>query len=380
MTQPPNGAPPEWTPPGESAPGYPADPPPGSSSDQPPGAPGFAAPPPGGPPAWGPNASTGPRSTNGYAIAALIFGIIGGILLSVIFGIVALVKIRKTGDKGRGLAIAGLVLSAVWLVGSVAVGIAIGLSEVRDEIVNAGEARSPSDSSPRLFPRPGECFNVPADETSANVSIVSCGGPHDAQAILAVKLPDGSWPGDATVERQAFAACERQMQTTYHLRTTPENTESYVLVPRRLGWFAGDRTVTCAFTTANGGKLTGPIVMRDSGRREWSDLAAGDCVNDVKNLRTVTVVPCTSTHAAQVTHTFTLPNGVWPGQSAVVAKSEQGCTARQDAYFSKHPSRVPLDQWHVYPTEDTWALGDREVVCYVTGANERPLKRSVIGN
>lgn len=55
-------------------------------------------------------------STSGWAIASLVLGIVGGVVLSVIFGIVALGKIRDTGQKGRGMAIAGIVLSGVWVV------------------------------------------------------------------------------------------------------------------------------------------------------------------------------------------------------------------------------------------------------------------------
>src|SRR5215831_2024091 len=51
------------------------------------------------------------RPTNGFAIASLIFGILGGVVLSVIFGLVALSQIRRRQQSGRGLAIAGLALS-----------------------------------------------------------------------------------------------------------------------------------------------------------------------------------------------------------------------------------------------------------------------------
>src|SRR5262245_11533700 len=61
------------------------------------------------------------RSTNGFAIASLVLGIIGGILLSVIFGIVALTQIKNRGQKGKGLAIAGLACSGAWVLGIVAV-------------------------------------------------------------------------------------------------------------------------------------------------------------------------------------------------------------------------------------------------------------------
>jgi hypothetical protein len=63
--------------------------------------------------------------TNGFAIAALVLGILGffvfPILLSVIFAIVGLVQIRTSGQNGRGMAVAGLILSAMWVIGLVVV-------------------------------------------------------------------------------------------------------------------------------------------------------------------------------------------------------------------------------------------------------------------
>ncbi|MCJ0907040.1 DUF4190 domain-containing protein [Rhodococcus sp. ARC_M6] len=58
------------------------------------------------------------QTTNTFAILALIFGILGGVL-GIVFGHIALSQIRRTGENGRGLAIAGLVLGylfvAFWL-------------------------------------------------------------------------------------------------------------------------------------------------------------------------------------------------------------------------------------------------------------------------
>lgn len=60
------------------------------------------------------------RGTSGFAIASLVLGLLGGAILAVVFGHVALNEIKTTGKDGRGLAIAGLVLgyieTAFWLV------------------------------------------------------------------------------------------------------------------------------------------------------------------------------------------------------------------------------------------------------------------------
>jgi hypothetical protein len=55
--------------------------------------------------------------TNGFAIASLVLGILWifwvGSVLAVIFGHISLGQIHKTGESGRGMAIAGLVLGYV---------------------------------------------------------------------------------------------------------------------------------------------------------------------------------------------------------------------------------------------------------------------------
>ncbi|MCU1529601.1 MAG: hypothetical protein JWP75_3364 [Frondihabitans sp.] len=51
-----------------------------------------------------------PNSTNGFAVSALIFGLIGGTVFPIVFGHVALAQIGRTGERGRGMAIAGLIL------------------------------------------------------------------------------------------------------------------------------------------------------------------------------------------------------------------------------------------------------------------------------
>lgn len=55
-----------------------------------------------------------PQRTNGFAVAALILGLLTGTVLAVVFGHIALSQIKRTGERGRGMAIVGLVLGYVW--------------------------------------------------------------------------------------------------------------------------------------------------------------------------------------------------------------------------------------------------------------------------
>jgi len=52
--------------------------------------------------------------TNTLAILSLIFGILGG-YLAIVFGHIAKSQIKRTDEKGSGLATAGLILGYSWV-------------------------------------------------------------------------------------------------------------------------------------------------------------------------------------------------------------------------------------------------------------------------
>lgn len=71
------------------------------------------------PPQWGP-----PPRTDGLAVTALVLGIAGVLLFPLVvsqvalaLGIVGARRVRRTGDQGFGLAVAGIVLGALGTVG-----------------------------------------------------------------------------------------------------------------------------------------------------------------------------------------------------------------------------------------------------------------------
>lgn len=54
--------------------------------------------------------------TNVLAIVSLVISILGFNVIAIILGAIALNQIKKTGENGRGLAIAGIIIGAVSLV------------------------------------------------------------------------------------------------------------------------------------------------------------------------------------------------------------------------------------------------------------------------
>lgn len=65
-----------------------------------------------------------PSGTDGFSVAALVFGILALVPVAVPLGVIGLVRTRHGARRGRGLAIAGLVLSTVWV--GVLVGVLVG--------------------------------------------------------------------------------------------------------------------------------------------------------------------------------------------------------------------------------------------------------------
>ncbi|WP_283132803.1 DUF4190 domain-containing protein [Rhizohabitans arisaemae] len=74
-------------------------------------------------PGYGPQYGHQPRATNGMAVASLICGLVGllacGVtsVVGVILGHVSLNQLKRSGEEGRGMAVAGLVTSYIVLAG-----------------------------------------------------------------------------------------------------------------------------------------------------------------------------------------------------------------------------------------------------------------------
>lgn len=201
-----------------------------------------------------------PQGTNGFAIASLIFGILGGILFSTIFGIVALMQIPKRNQKGKGLAIAGLSLSLVWgLVCAGAIAAAI--------IDESNEPSEPSSLLPSLSTtedlKVGDCINglLSLDlskELRRNPPTVDCADPHEGEVFRVVKVSGTSFPGDAEVQNQAEAGCSGEALSAYAPDAKTQDLEVYYLFPTRNSWTFGDREITC-IVVSEGAKLTGSL-------------------------------------------------------------------------------------------------------------------------
>jgi hypothetical protein len=230
---------------------YPPPPPPyGTPVNQPPT-----------PPYGTPGAPPTDPGTNGFAVAGLVCGILalcGVGLLSVIFGIIALVQIKKTGQKGRGMAIAGIAITGAWVaVGVVAaiVVVAIGVGAERDDdgiITDGGRMNITA-------LRPGDCIEELREGRAIDtVPAVPCSEPHIGEVYATFDLADGDWPGEDIVFEEAELGCLDLLFDHSQTAFDDETVDIFYIHPTRTTWRTGDREVVC-ITYYLDGPRTGSI-------------------------------------------------------------------------------------------------------------------------
>jgi hypothetical protein len=183
------------------------------------------------PPPYGPPPQ---QTTNWWAVVSLVFGLFGGILISVIAGIVALNK-AKSGRPGRGMAIAGLVLSAVW-----AVVIAVGIAFV---VFSEGDSVDAADV------KVGDCIvEIPDGSRVAFIDVVACEEPHKGEVFTILTMPEGDFPGQMAMARYQDR-CAPALATYAPSAVTDPDVGLFVLYPTEESWGRGDRAVTCIATS-----------------------------------------------------------------------------------------------------------------------------------
>jgi Domain of unknown function (DUF4190)/Septum formation len=190
--------------------------------------------------------------TSGFAIASFILGILGlftiSAILSIIFGIVALVKIRNVPQKGKGFAIAGLVLSGIWLA-ALAVLIAIGVATAPHSSAGhpaSGPVRQPGGVD--IFTlRVAECFDYPHGQSVSSVALIPCTQPHDTQVFAQFDLtgPSSSYPGATRLKQQATSGCNSRIAGNLDRSKITNTLSVRFIFPLPGSWDLGHRSVSC---------------------------------------------------------------------------------------------------------------------------------------
>ncbi|AEG45333.1 septum formation family protein [Isoptericola variabilis] len=101
----------------------------------------------------------------------------------------------------------------------------------------------------------------------------------------------------------------------------------------------------------------------------------GDCLDtaamdpDAEEFMSLPVVPCSEPHTGEVDAETTLsdadhPDG-FPGDEAIAEEADAFCLERFELFVGLAYEDSALDFWQFWPTEESWAEGDRLVQCVV---------------
>ncbi len=206
---------------------------------------------------------------SGLAIAAFVTALVlplVGILVAVPLAIVALVKIAKSREKGKGLAIAAIVIAVLWWIGAIILGVWVARQQVErndageiteEGIVEFGDIRA------------GDCVTIPdldgeGDVNTFELKGVPCSETHNAQAVAITAIDGESYPGESALGRQSLAPCTTALRTELRgVELGPGGYVPYRLIPTEGIWDDdGGHRVICFVIRADFGDMTGSLTTR----------------------------------------------------------------------------------------------------------------------
>jgi len=97
-------------------------------------------------------------------------------------------------------------------------------------------------------------------------------------------------------------------------------------------------------------------------------VAVGDCLNDdgvEGEISSVPKIDCSEPHDSEAFASVELDEGDYPGEDAIFAEAGSACEAQFDAFVGISYSESVFDFSYYYPTPESWASGDREIICLI---------------
>jgi hypothetical protein len=194
-----------------------------------------------------------PAKRDGLAMPSLITGVLGFLgvtaVLGLVFGITALVRIHRTGERGRGLAIGGIAASVVWVTVLPLAAFLLAISQI-----GASDA-------PIAALQVGNCYNTARPGQDA--VRVPCTEEHDGEVLDAFTVadPQTSYPGSRDAKASAQSSCESRLANMFGglgAGRLPAGLELVGYPPGEDAWAAGNRLAVCGLEPRTG-RLTGPL-------------------------------------------------------------------------------------------------------------------------
>ncbi len=182
------------------------------------------------------------RPIDGVAVAALVSGLVAAIPVTLVLGPLALIRVSRSGARGRALAIAGLVLAGLWTVAAAVVAAAIITRPPPPKPVTL----------PHVFSlRAGECLNSGPNGISG-LQVLACSQAHDAEVFATFQVAGSHYPGATALQQQARQGCASRLSGYLNPELSAASLAQSFVYPDAGAWSAGERTVVCTVRSTSG--------------------------------------------------------------------------------------------------------------------------------
>ena len=99
-------------------------------------------------------------------------------------------------------------------------------------------------------------------------------------------------------------------------------------------------------------------------------LEVGSCLNDIgqpiaQEMTEIPAFPCNQPHQSEVYAEVFVDDASFPGVDAVVAFASEACEGEFGRFIGLPYDESTLSFHFYYPTQSSWAVGDRSVFCVV---------------
>jgi hypothetical protein len=111
----------------------------------------------------------------------------------------------------------------------------------------------------------------------------------------------------------------------------------------------------------------------NGGESDVFTLKVGDCLNDGESadeMTTVPVVPCDEPHDSELYAAATMEGDEYPGVDETIDFADEACLDEFEDFVGVSYEESIYGYGIIYPSEDSWAGGDREVLCSIGQADE----------
>jgi hypothetical protein len=109
----------------------------------------------------------------------------------------------------------------------------------------------------------------------------------------------------------------------------------------------------------------------------------GDCFDDSSTsgdeISDLPGVPCSKPHDNEAYAVFDLSIASYPDNDSMGELAQESCLQRFDTFVGRDYESSSLDIFAIYPTTESWAQKDREVICAIYDMEENKLVGSAQG-